>query len=209
VGVVRNARQTSFLDEPEPVAYFSLPQHYSAPGNAFLLKVSGRPAASVDRMEQEIHAVDPRIAIVNILPYSDVVAGFLYTQRMNAELFSVIAALGLVLAAAGVFGVVALAVAHRQREIGIRMAIGAGRTSIIRLVLTAVSGPVGLGLAIGLAGALLASRLVDSLTWGVAPADPVSLAAGVAVLLGAVALAVAFPVLRATHVDPVGSLRTE
>jgi putative ABC transport system permease protein len=209
VGVVRNARQTTFLDEPEPVAYFSLPQHYSAPGNAFLVKAADDPSAAVDRIEQELRRVDSRIAIVNILPYADVVRGFLYTQRMNAELFGVIALLGLILSAAGIFGVVALAVARRRREIGIRVAMGADRRSTVRLVLTTVFGPLTVGLLLGLAGALVATRLVEGLLWGVTPTDPVALISGAAVLLLSVGLALYVPVARALRVDPVASLRAE
>ena len=128
---------------------------------------------------------------------------------MNAELFTVIAGLGLLLAAAGVFAVVALAVTGRRREIGIRMAIGAGKLSVAK----AVVGPIGLsvliGLGLGFAGALLATRWVGSLVWGVAPADPLALAVGVGVLLLAVALAVQIPLRRAMAIDPAGSLRTE
>jgi len=209
VGVVRNARQTTFLDEPEPVAYFSLPQHYYAPGNAFLLKVTGDAARAVRRMEEELHAVDSRIAIVNILPYTEVVEGFLYTQRMNAELFSVIALLGLILAAAGIFGVVSLAVAQRRKEIGIRLAIGAGRGAIARLVVSGVSLSLALGLLVGLGGALLATRLVESLVWGISASDPLALSLGVGVLLVAVALALSLPLRRAWRVDPVGSLQAD
>jgi predicted permease len=209
VGVVRNARQTTLLDEPEPVAYFSLPQHYSAPGNAFLVKVVDDPTAAVDRMEQELRRVDTRIAIVNILPYADVVRGFLYTQRMNAELFGIIAALGLVLSAAGIFGVVALAVARRRREIGIRVAMGADRHATVRLVLSTVSGPLAVGVLLGLVGASAATRVVEGLLWGVTPTDPVAMLSGAAVLLLSVALALAIPVTRALRVDPVASLRAE
>jgi len=209
VGVVANARQTSFLDAPEPVAYFSLPQHYSAPGNAFLVKVTGDPATAVDLVERELRAVDRRIAIVNILPYAQVVRGFLYTQRMNAELFGVIAVLGLILAAAGVFGIVTLAVARGRREIGIRVALGASRPSVVGLVVSTVSGPLTLGLALGLLGALVATRWVESLLWGVAPTDPVALGTGAAVLLAVLALAIVLPVHRALSYDPVASLRAE
>ncbi|HSG07329.1 MAG TPA: ADOP family duplicated permease [Longimicrobiales bacterium] len=209
IGVVRNARQTTFLDEPEPVAYFSLPQHYSAPGNAFLVKVGGNPAAAVDRMEQALRGVDTRIAIVNILPYGQVVGGFLYTQRMNAELFGVIAVLGLILATAGVFGVVALAVARRRREIGIRVAVGADRAFVVRLVVATVYAPLVIGLALGLAGAFVATRLVEGLLWGVAPSDPVAVLSGAAILAMALTLAIAVPVARALKVDPVVSLRAE
>jgi ABC-type antimicrobial peptide transport system permease subunit len=160
-------------------------------------------------MERELHEVDTRLAIVNILPYRDVVEGFLYTQRMNAELFTVIAALGLLLATAGVFAVVTLAVAGRRREIGIRIAIGADGPSIARSVLEPIGGAVLVGLAAGLAGALGATKLVGSLLWGVAPVDPVAFAVGVGVLLLAIALAVRTPLQRAMAIDPIGSLRAD
>jgi putative ABC transport system permease protein len=209
VGVVRDARQVALLDDPPPVAYFSLPQNYSRPGNALLLKVRGDLATAVDLVERELHAVDSRLAIVNILTYRDVVRGFLYTQRMNAELFSAIAVLGLLLAAAGIFAVVTLAVAARRREIGIRVAVGADGVAITKAVLVPVTGSVMVGLVIGLGGAAAATRVVRSLLWGVAPADPRALTLGVGVLLGAVALAVWRPLDRALRVDPVASLRAD
>jgi len=110
---------------------------------------------------------------------------------------------------AGVFAVVALAVASRRREIGIRMAVGADRISIAKSVLGPVSVSVFAGLGVGLAGAFGATRLVESLLWGVAPADPLALGIGVGVLLVAVVLAVLVPVRRALGVDPVTSLRAE
>jgi predicted permease len=209
VGVVRDAKLVTLLDDPGPVVYFALTQEYSRPGNALLLKVRGEPAAAVETMQAELRAVDTRIAIVNILPYRDVVRGFLYTQRMNAELFTAIAGLGLLLAAAGVFAVVALAVAGRRREIGIRMAIGADRLSVARAVLGPTGGSVLIGLVVGLAGAFVATRWVGSLLWGVAPADPVALAIGVGVLLVAIALAIQIPLRRAMRIDPAGCLRAE
>lgn len=209
VGVVRNARQTSLLSDPEPVAYFSYLQHYSPPGNAFLLRFSGSPVAATRRMEEELHRVDARIAIVNILPYSEVVDGFLYTQRMNAELFTLIAALGLLLAVAGVFGVASLAVAHRRREIGIRLAIGASAGEVVRASVSRIGTALLLGVGAGLAGALAVTRLVENLVWGVASSDPVALACGVTVLIGAVALAVSVPIRRALRIDPAGSLRVD
>jgi predicted permease len=209
IGVVRDVRQTNLLGDPSPVAYFSLPQHLYSSGNAFLLKVMGDPAAAVSQMETELHAVDPRIAIVNILPYSDVVGGFLYPQRMNAELFTIIAILGLILSAAGVFGVTSLAVMRMQKEIGIRIAIGAGQQTITRLVVSRVARSVVLGLGIGIALALAGSRLVESLLWGVSPTDTVAIGLGLFVLLLSVILAVSLPVRRAVRVDPVETLQAE
>jgi len=209
IGVVRDARQTTLLGDPSPVAYFSLPQHLYSSGNAFLLKVMGDPAAAVSQMEAELHAVDPRIAIVNILPYSEVVGGFLYPQRMNAELFTIIAILGLILSAAGVFGVTSLAVARMQKEIGIRIAVGAGRQTITRLVVSRMSRSVILGLVAGVVIALAGSRFVESLLWGVSPTDPAAIGLGVSVLLLSVVLAVILPVRRAVQTDPVETLQAD
>ncbi len=209
IGVVRDVRQMNLLGDPGPVAYFSLPQHVYSTGNALLLKVTGDPTAAVVRMEEELHAVDPRIAIVNILPYADVVAGFLYTQRMNAELFSVIALLGLLLSAAGVFGVTSLAVARMRKEIGIRLAIGAGSGMITRLVVSRVAVSVALGLGAGMGIAFVGSRLVESLLLDVSPMDPIAIGAGVAALLLSVIFAVSLPVWRAIRVDPVDTLQAE
>ncbi len=209
VGVVRDARLVTLLDEPGPVAYFPLTQHYSRPGNALLLKVRGDPAGAVELMERELHAVDTRLAIVNIVTYRDVVRGFLYTQRMNAELFTLIAVLGLLLAAAGIFAVVTLAVAGRRREIGIRVAVGASGAAIARSILVPVGTSLAVGLALGLGGAAAATRVVSSLLWGVAPGDPLALMVGAAVLVLAVGLAVWRPLRRALRMDPVASLRVE
>ncbi|MDH3271568.1 MAG: ABC transporter permease, partial [Gemmatimonadota bacterium] len=209
VGVVRDASLVTLLADPGPTAYFSLPQHYSRPGNALLLKVRDDPARTVDMMERELRAVSPQIAIVNVLSYRDVVRGELYTQRMNAELFAVIAALGLLMSAAGVFGVMALAIAGRRREIGIRMAVGADGRSVAKAVLGPIGRTVLIGLGVGLLGALGATRLVEGLLWGVAPTDPASLAAGIGLLLIAVALAIGVPLSAALRIDPAVALRAE
>jgi len=209
VGVVRDSRLVTLLDAPGPVAYFSLPQQYSRPGNALVLKVRGDPWTATEMTERELRAVDTRLAIVNILPYRDVVSGALYAQRMNAELFTAIGALGLLLSAAGVFAVLALAISGRRREIGIRMAVGADGVSIARAVLGPVGGSVLLGLGVGLVGALAATRVVESLLWGVEPTDPIALGLGLLTLLFAVAGASWVPLRRALRVDPVQSLRSE
>ena len=209
VGVVRDASQEALLDAPGPVAYFSLPQLYSRPGNALLLRVRADPGAAVEMMRRELRAVDTRLAIVNILPYKDVVRGALYTQRMNAELFTAIAVLGLLLSMAGIFAVLTLAIAGRRREIGIRAAVGADPVWITRSVLGPIGASALVGLGIGLAGAVGATRLVGSLLWGVAPADPLALGFGVGVLLLAVAVAAWVPLRRALAIDPATALRAE
>jgi putative ABC transport system permease protein len=209
VGVVRDASQETLLDAPGPVAYFALPQQYSRPGNALLLKVRGDPLSAVAMMERELRTVDSRLAIVNILPYREVVRGALYSQRMNAELFTAIAALGLLFSAAGVFAVLALAVAARRREIGIRMAVGADAASIVRAVLGPIGRSIVLGLGVGIAGAMATTRLVEGLLWGVESADPLALGLGLGVLLIAIGSAIYKPLRGALALDPVTSLRVE
>ena len=128
---------------------------------------------------------------------------------MNAELFSIIAILGLILSAAGVFGVTSLAVASMQKEIGVRLAIGAGGRAITGLVLSRVSLAVGLGLGLGIAIALGGSKVAESLVWGISPMDPTSMGVGLLVLLLSVLVAVGVPLGRALTVDPVNTLRVE
>jgi ABC-type antimicrobial peptide transport system permease subunit len=167
------------------------------------------PAAAVRPLQAWLRRYEPHLAIVNVLPYTEVVRGFLYVQRMNAELFATLAFLGLSLATVGIFGVVSLAVTRRRREIGIRMAIGARRADIRRLVVARAMTPVMVGVGAGLAGALAVTGLVRSLLVGVEPIDPVSLVGGTAMPILAALLAAYVPARRATLVDPVHALRSE
>ncbi len=209
VGVVRDIRSGDFLAEPDAMVYFAYPQHAYPTGSALIVSAIGDPTASIARLSRWLREFEPHLAIVNVLPYSEVVRGFLYTQRMNAEMFSALAILGLGLAAVGIFSVMSLAVSRRTREIGIRMAVGAQRADINRMMLGRALIPVALGLALGLVGALAATGLVQSLLYGVEPTDPASLISGVAVLVVAALLAAYLPARRATMIDPVSALRRE
>jgi putative ABC transport system permease protein len=132
-----------------------------------------------------------------------------FQQRTAAILLGTFAALALVLAAVGIYGVVAHAVGARTQEIGIRMAVGAGRGHVVRLMLRQVLGLALAGLAIGLGLALALGRAASSLLFEIGPGDPLTLAA-VSALLGAVAVLAAWtPIRRATRVDPVVALRYE
>jgi len=209
VGVARDTKTRDFFAEPEPTVYFSYPQHGYPTGSALLVTVHGNPRESVGRLQRWLRAYEPHLAIVNVIPYRDVVRGFLYTQRMNAELFSVLALLGLGLAAVGVFSVVTLAVSRRTREIGIRMSIGARRHDIGRMVVGRALVPVLIGLVFGLAASFALTGLVESLLFGVEPTDPLSLAAGAGVLIIAASIAAYLPARRAATIDPVAALRVE
>jgi predicted permease len=209
VGVARDTRTQDLLAAPEPTAYFSYPQHRYPTGSALLVSVVGDPGALVPVLHRWLREYEPHLAIVNVVPYTDVVRGLLYTHRMNAEMFSGLALLGLALAAVGVFGVVSLAVSRRTREIGVRMSLGAQRGDIVLLVVRRAVVPVAVGLGAGLIASLAVTGLVRSLLYGVEPNDPLTLAAGAAVLLAAAVLAAYLPARRAASVDPTTALRRE
>ena len=209
VGVVRDAKVQDFLAPPEPVVYFSYPQQVYPTGSAVLVRTTTDPAASVPRLQSWLRNYEPHLAIINVLPYTEVVSGFLYVQRMNAQFFTALAFLGMALAAVGIFSVVSLTVGRRRREIGVRMAIGARQADIARHVVARALTPVIVGVGLGVVGALAATRLVRSLLIGVEPTDPVSLAGGAAMLILAAVLAAYLPARRAMQVDPVQALRSE
>ncbi len=209
VGVVRDTKTRDFFADPEPTVYLSYPQHAYPTGSALVVATYSDPAPLVPQLNRWLRDFEPHLAIVNVIPYNDVVAGFLYTQRMNAEMFTLLAVLALLLAAVGIFSVVSLAVSRRTREIGIRMSIGAGRLDIGRLVISRALSPVVLGLAVGLVAAFAMTGLVRSLLFGVEPTDPVSLISGAGVLVLAALSAAYLPARRAATVDPVEALRIE
>ncbi len=209
VGVVRDTKTQDFLADTEPTAYFSYPQHAYPTGSALLVSTSGGPGAAVPFLYRWLRDFEPHLAIVNVVTYNDVVRGFLYTYRMNAEMFSALAFLGLALAAVGIFSVMSLAVGRRTREIGIRMSIGAQKSDIGRLVIWRAFVPVVLGLGVGLAASLALTELVRSLLYGVQPIDPITLIGGAGVLVVAALSAVYLPARRAATVDPMTAVRHE
>jgi predicted permease len=207
VGVVRNTKTQDFLGETEPTAYFPYPQFAYPTGSALLVSTTGEPGAAVPSLYRWLRNFEPHLAIVNVVTYNDVVRGFLYTYRMNAEMFSALALLGLALAAVGIFSVMSLAVSRRTREIGIRMSIGAQRSDIGRLMIGRALVPVALGLGVGLTASLALTELVRSLLYGVEPIDPLTLLGGIGVLLAAAISAVYLPARRAATVDPMEAVR--
>ncbi len=209
VGVVGDAKVTSLLGEQEAVLYLCYPQHYYTPGNALLISPNVDPETAVPLLRQELRDVSPRLALVNALPYSRVVSGFTYPQRMNAELFSVLAISGLILASVGIFGVLSLAVGERTKEIGVRLALGAPDRNIALAVASRAIVAVGFGALVGLTVSVTASRLVRGLLFGVEPSDPISLAIAPFILLSAAVLATWLPTRRALQVDAAISLREE
>ncbi len=208
VGVVGDVRALS-LDSPiREAMYVPYPQR---PERRFsvAVKTTGSPLALVDRVRQAVGAIDRNLPVADVFTMDRVVVRSLWQPRLFSWIFGVFGAVALLLAVVGVYGVVSYSVAQRTREIGIRVALGAGRGRIRRMVLGQGMRATFIGLAIGLASALAVTRVMGALLYGVSPTDPVTFGL-VTMALTLTALVACFvPALRATKVDPIVALRCE
>ena len=207
VGVVGDTRTEDFLVEPPPTVYFSHPQIGYGTTMALMIAVNGDPSHAVPRLHRWLRDHEQFLAIINVVTYQDVVRGFLYTHRMNAEMFSIVAFVGLALSVVGIWSVVSLAVSRRTREIAVRLAVGARRFDISRLILSRALASVAFGLVMGLTLSYLLAGLVRGLLFGVEPTDPLTLVAGAGVLLVSALAAAYLPARRAAAIEPSVSLR--
>jgi len=217
VGIVGNVKVDS-LDETRPVdtIYTSVAQVTVSPGEkwrSFSLTMAARtssdPHNATSAISSAVHEVGPDIPVVNVLSMEDVIAQSMSPQRFNFFLLASFAALALLLAAVGIYGVLSYAVRRRVREIGIRMALGASNSDVLRMVVSDGMKPILLGVGVGLAAALALSRLVASLVFGVRPTDPLTFAVVVLILISVGVLANILPAYRATRIEPVRTLREE
>ena len=212
VGVARDAKYTDLRSETWPTIYQSYVQMPSLQAN-FEVRFSGRESALVPAVREAIRQVDARLPIFDIRTQVQQAEKSLGQERMFANLSSAMSLLALLLAAIGLYGTMSYAVARRTREIGIRMALGAQRTSVLSMVLGETMRLVFVGLAIGIPMAIAVAKatqaLLASLLFGVKPSDVVTMTAAAAVL-AAVALVAGFiPSWHASHVDPLVALRYE
>ncbi|MGZ6140512.1 MAG: ABC transporter permease, partial [Myxococcaceae bacterium] len=208
VGVVGDVRELG-LDEPVlPIMYFPHAQQ-PTDGMTYVVR-SAAPFAQLRRStEAALEAVDPGIPVFGVGPLESLLTASVAARRFSLVLVATFAVLALVLAAVGLYGVVAYSVRQRTKEIGVRMAIGADAGRIARLVVGESARMVGAGLAAGLVAALVAARVLAGFLYGVGPADPLALVAAAAMLAIAAVLATVLPVRRATQVDPVIALGAE
>jgi putative ABC transport system permease protein len=208
IGVSRHVRMYGLHEEGREQMW--VPHAYAwYRGMSIAVRTTGDPTALASAARQAIRSVDPDQPIAAIAPMTDAVSDSLAERRLVLTLVGTFAAAALLLAALGVYGVTASTVTQRTRELGIRMALGANRRSVIWSVLNEPARLVGLGLIIGLAGTYTTSRVVERLLYGVRPTDPVTLAAVAVVLLCVALLASYLPARRATRVDPMLALRAD
>ncbi|MGB8541760.1 MAG: ABC transporter permease [Candidatus Acidiferrales bacterium] len=217
IGIAPEVHQFGLDDIPRPSAYFSmsvmnnddLAQFMPLSPMSMVVRTSVAPATLAKPIVDAIHSVDPDMPVTGILPMDSILAQSLAQPRLASLLLGIFAGLALLLAAVGIYGVIAYNVGQRTREIGIRMALGAQNSNVLGLVLKHGMSLGLIGLGIGLAASLVLTRFLKDLLFGVGPTDPITLLV-VAILLAFVAfLACYVPARRAMAVDPIVALRCE
>jgi predicted permease len=214
VGVVGNVKQGGLDADAGTELYFNFEQSPRVrgftPRSMNVVLRTPRPIEAVaPSIRRAVHDMDPSLPIVQMRTMDEVVGASVTRQRLVSLLLGIFATVALALAAIGTYGILAYMVAERQREIGIRMALGAGPGRVGRLVLGQGLGIAGVGVALGLAGALGLSRLVASLLYGVKPSDPATFGVVTLVIAVVAAAACLVPIRRARSVDPLTVMRGE
>jgi putative ABC transport system permease protein len=209
VGIVGDARNRSLERRPAPTVYVNLRQRPQRTSSfTVVMRSAGPPAGIVSATREIVHSLDPNVP-PRFQTFAQVFVSSMAGRRFNLILVAAFAAMALLLAAAGIYGVMAYTVTRRTRELGVRMALGATAGDVLRLVLSQGMWTTAIGVLIGAAGTFALTRLMSSMLFGVTPFDPFTLA-GVVVLLAAVSLlACWWPARRATRVDPLTALRYE
>jgi len=213
IGVARNSKTRTIGEKPSDAAYLFLD---AAPekatsffGTTILVKTSMDPRALASSVRQQIVALDPNMAVFNAETMQEHVDKSLLLPRISALLLGIFGAIGLTLAAIGLYGVMSYSVRRRTREIGIRMALGAKRPTVVRMILRQGLVLTAIGLGIGLAIALALGRFTASVLYGTSGTDLLTFVTVSLVLLATAVAAVLIPALRAAHVEPTTALRYE
>jgi len=208
VGVAVDVKQTNLTDTTPPQMYTPFVQT-PWPFLTTVTKTTAAPEAAAGSLRRVLARLDPEQAAGEIRTFDQYLARSIATPRFTALLLGAFAALALLLAGFGLYGVMAYSVAQRSREIGIRMALGAQAADVRSLVVNQAVRLGAVGLALGIAGALAATRVLDSLLFGVSASDPLTFAAVSAALITVLLLAAYLPARRATRVDPIVALRAD
>ncbi len=209
VGVIGNVRHFSLATAPRPEIYQPLGQGCGRGVYVAVRTAPANPLSLLPAVQEAVWSVNKSVPLGNPRTMEDLIARTLSQRRFTMLLLGVFAGTALLLAAIGLYGVISYSVAQRTRELGIRMALGAQRRDVLKLVVREGMTLVALGVVIGLAASLALTRLIASLLFGISATDPITFAA-LALALGAIALlACLLPARRASQVNPIVALRTE
>jgi putative ABC transport system permease protein len=206
VGVVGDAPQYGLDQDVRPAMFATLSQ-FTTRTLTVVARTAGDPLALAGAIRREVAALDPNLPVQRFTTGEQLVSASVAQPRFYMALLAIFAGVALLLAAVGIFGVMSYLVTQRTREIGVRMALGANPASVLRLVVGGALGLAGVGVAVGVLAALLGSRLLSGLLFGVGSLDPVTYVGAAAVLLAVAALASYLPARAATRVDPNTALR--
>jgi putative ABC transport system permease protein len=218
IGIVADVRHQALDKDIRPEMYMphaqfpsTIPDSVSAAQNgmSIVMRTSGDPTMVTTAARGLIRSIDPLLPVSEVRTLEDILSRSVSTPRLATFLLGVFGALALVLSAIGVYGVMSYSVARRTNEIGIRMALGARAADVTRLVVRQGMRPAVFGLALGVAAALSASKLMQGLLYGVSATDKASLATAVVLLGGTALAATIIPARRVSRVDPVSSLRSD
>ena len=207
-GMVKDSKYYRLTEPPTPYIYMPYRQRHGGEfWTAFFIRTVGPARGSIAAVRREGAAIDPNAGVAEVVEFEKMVAGSLYAQKVAAALLSVLGGVSLLLAALGMYSVLAYAVSQRAHEFGIRLALGAEPSDVVVLVLRRGMALTVAGIAVGAVLAIAAMRMAAGLLVGVSPGDPVAIG-GSALFLGAIALLASYlPARRATKVDPAVTLR--
>jgi ABC-type antimicrobial peptide transport system permease subunit len=207
VGVVGDVRQDGLGSQPKPEIYRPYAQE---PGRSFtvVLRTVAEAESLAAAARETVRRVHPAVPVSNVQVMESVIAASMGRPRLTAAVLALFAILALLLAMVGVYGTVSHSVARRTREFGVRIALGAPRGDLRRLILREELLPLVVGLAAGLVASRALAHVMTSIVFGVSPTDPTTVAAAAALLLVAAVLACAVPAQRAATIDPLTALRS-
>jgi len=209
IGVVKDVRQNDLIAPPKMQMYFTYRQLKDIAANALVVRTTVDPMSLAGSVRNAIWSVDKDQTVADIDTMDHIVAEAVARQRFSMVLLGVFAALALLLASVGIYGVMSYSVAQRTREIGIRMALGARRADVLQMTVRQGLKLVGAGMILGLSAAFLLTRVMATLLYGISATDPTTFI-GISVVLLAVAILASYvPALRATKVDPITALRAQ
>jgi macrolide transport system ATP-binding/permease protein len=207
VGVAKNANYRTKLEQPAPFFYVPVRQNFFVQNN-LLIRTREKPGAIMNALAREVHALDPTLAPGTAYPLQEQVDRMSYTQRLSVTLVALFGGMALFLAAIGLYAVMSYAVSQSTRELGLRMALGAGVSDLMRLVMSRGLILTAGGIIIGAAAALTLTRLMGNLLYKVSPRDPLAFGLAFLVMTIVALIACLLPAWRAARIDPVHALRT-
>jgi putative ABC transport system permease protein len=208
VGVVGDVRSAGFASSVQPEAFYSYKQ-FPVYEPSLIVRTAGDPATLTEAIRSQVAAINPRAVITQVRTLDQVADQAIADPRLRATLATAFSTVALLLGMLGIYGVMSYTVAQRTREIGIRMALGARRSQVARMIMGKALRLAAIGVGLGLIGAYAAARWISSLFFGVTPADAVTLTAACALLIVAAVAASLHPVRHAVRVEPAVALRSE